>query len=370
MKKKIAIGFLGNLYFDTRTFNLFHSLKNKGHNVKFYGFDWLTLDFKTINTGEISVKKLNKGRFSVFYYLRFTISLFVSLFKTKADIYFASDFYAMPVCVFIAKLKQKKVFYDSREIYTELPALTGRPALKKTFKIIEGFFINKIDEVFTTGEMDSEYIEKLFGIKKINVLRNLPVYKKNYVPVDFIGKYKLPPDSKIILYQGIIVTGRGIDTYYKALLKDNSFVLVILGGGEHKDYYEKKADELKISERVIFAGKISQNELANYTSGAFAGLSVIDNTSINNYYALPNKLFEYIMAELPVIVSDLPQMKKIVERYKVGAVIKDSNADELIEVLNTWKNEEIYNKLKENCKIASGELNWDAEIEKKYRLFE
>ncbi len=369
MKKKIAIGFLGNFYFDTRSFNLFHSLKNKGHNVKLYGFDWFTPDFKTISTGEISLKKLNKGRFSVFFYLRFTISLFVSLVKTKADIYFASDFYTMPVCVFIAKLKQKKVFYDSREIYTELPALTGRPWLKKAFKIIEGFFINKTDEIFTTGEMDSEYIEKLFDTKKTFTLRNLPLYRKKFIPVDFIGGYNLSAGSKIMLYQGIIVTGRGIDTYFKALLKDTSLVLVILGGGEHKDYYEKKADELKIRERVIFAGKISQNELANYTSGAFAGLSVIDNISINNYYALPNKLFEYIMAELPVIVSDLPQMKKVVEQYKVGAVIKDNDADELIEVLNTWKNEEIYKKLKENCKIASGELNWEAEFEKLYFLF-
>lgn len=370
MKKTVAIGFLGNLNFDTRTYNLFHSLKKKGHKVTFTGFDWLTPDFRSIKTDEVSVKKITKGRYSVFYYMKYSASMLVSLLFTKADFYFASDFYTLPFCTITAKLKRKKVFYDSREIYTELPALTGRPKLKKLFKFIEGMFINRTDAIFTTGEMDSIYIEKLFNTKKTYVLRNLPLVRKDFKPVNYIKKYKLKPGSKIILYQGIVVTGRGIDTYLQAVKSDESLVLVILGGGEHLEHYRTETGKLGITERVIFAGKISQNELPDYTSGAFAGLSIIDNTSINNYYALPNKLFEYIMAGLPVIVSDLPQMKKIVELYGTGAVVQSGNADELLRVIDEWKNPEVYVKLKENCESASQELNWETEFEKNYKLFE
>jgi glycosyltransferase involved in cell wall biosynthesis len=127
---------------------------------------------------------------------------------------------------------------------------------------------------------------------------------------------------------------------------------------------------MKINDRVFFVGKISQDKLLNYTAGAFAGLSLIDDISINNHYALPNKLFEYVMSGLPVIASNLPQMKKIVLEYDIGAVIKESNEDELVEVLNKWSNDQsLYKTKKENCIKASATLNWETEFENIYYLF-
>lgn len=370
-KKKVAIGFLGNLYYDTRSFNLFHSLESKGHDVKFIGFDWLTPDFKTIKKKNISIKELSKSKASLFFYLTFFVSQLDSLIKTKANIYFASDFFSLPACFIAAKIRRGKVFYDSREVYTELPFHDNRPFLKKMFKVIEGFLIKRVECVFTTGEMDSSYIEELYKLKKTYLLRNLPLIRTNIAPINFYLKFSLPETAVLILYQGIVVKGRGIDIYFKALQKKENLYLVILGGGEHLDFYKSLSEEMKISQRVIFAGKIPQDEILNYTAGAFTGLSLIDNISMNNYYALPNKLFEYVMSGLPVIVNNLPQMKRVVEDYDVGAVINEMNEDELINGLNEWINDKnIYELKKANCKKASLELNWENEFDKIYYLFE
>lgn len=370
-KNKISIGFLGNINFDTRTYNLFKSLKESGHIVKFNGFDWLTENFETFEDDDIKVEKLVKTKFSLLFYIQFALKLTKRLFKQKSDIYFASDLYSLPFCTIVAKLKRKKVFYDSREVYTEIPALNDKKIVKTLMRIIEGHYIKKCDYIVTTGKMDSLYIENLYKLHSTDVLRNLPLPVNNLTPVNYKDKFENYNGGKIILYQGIIVLGRGIETYFEVLKKYEKSYLVLLGGGEHEEYYKNLSVEMGVDKKVYFAGKVSQKELLNYTAGADVGLSLIDNISTNNFYALPNKLFEYIMAGLPVIVSDMPQMKEIVENYKVGAVIPEGDEEQIIKVLKDWdENPDKYEGLAKNCKPASEELNWNEEFSKIYKNFE
>jgi len=368
MKKKVTIGFLGNINYDTRTFNLLKSLKAKNFDVKFYGFDWLTPEFKTFKNDNIFIEKLFKRKYSIFFYLKFGIKLLSKLFYEKTDIYFAADVYSLPFCVIVAKLKRKKVFYDAREVYTEIPALETKPFVKSLMRIIEGHYIKKADLVLTTGKMDSLYIEKLYGIQRTEVLRNLPLIQKQIKPVNF---EKLFPSENMIklLYQGVVVRGRGLDLSFEALTKNDKLVLIILGAGEDLEYYKILARQMKISDRVYFAGKISQTELLNYTAGADIGLALIDNISKNNLYALPNKLFEYLMANLPVVVTNMPQMKEIVEKYQVGFVIPCGQSTSLLNSINELIEDKKYAEFKENSAKASAILNWENEFSKILKYF-
>ncbi|MCL4550864.1 MAG: glycosyltransferase, partial [Bacteroidetes bacterium] len=125
------------------------------------------------------------------------------------------------------------------------------------------------------------------------------------------------------------------------------------------------AEELKVADRVYFEGTISQKELINYTAGGDIGLSLIENISVSYYHALPNKMFEYIMAGLPVLASDLPQMKKIIETYKVGECIKIENEDIIVTTLNDWTdNPGKLDTYRVNCAKAAEELNWQKEYER------
>lgn len=363
-KKKVLITFLGNIDYDTRCNNLFNSLSDKGYDVEFIGFDWLTENFSTIK-GKKSIYKLSKKPLSLFFYLKFYFILKLKLLTKKYDIIFAEDLYCLPVCVIIGKIQKAKVIYDCRELFGFLAGLKNKKLLQKFWSIIERLFIKKADLILTTGEMDSEFIRKQYNIQNDLVIRNLPLYKKSQSPVNYYSLLGIDKSKKVLLYQGVVLHGRGLKMIFEFLRTSEDFVLVVLGGGEMLDYYKQLSEQMSLQNKVFFIGKIPQDKLIDYTAGAFAGLSLIENVSLSYYYALPNKLFEYIMAEIPVIATNLPQMKKIIDTFKTGFSIDENNLAQLKEILTILKEDEkSYNQIKLNCKKASEELNWDDEITK------
>ncbi len=363
-QKKICIAFLGNALHDSRIVNLTDSLKVDGCSVSVISFDWF-ISSKDFFNDEIKIFKLIKGKYSLFFYLHFALILIRELFRSKSDIYFAEDLYTLPFVTTIAKIKGAKVYYNSRELYAFLGGLRNRPFLQSVVKQIEKYFIKKVDLVLTTGEMDSAFLEKFYGIDNTLVIRNIPLYQTPSAKIDFRKMYGISDDKVILLYQGVLLEGRGVPLIMRAMAKLPQTILIMLGDGEQKSNFQKLADELNISERVIYVGTIGHKELLNYSVGADVGLSLIENISVSYYHALPNKLFEYIMAGLPVLCSDLPQMKKIVETYQVGESINIENEDNIYAVMKLWiENPVLLSTYKINCERAGKELNWQEEYKK------
>lgn len=368
-KKSVTIAFLGNAAHDTRVTNLTKSLNEDNFDVRVISFDWITPNFKT-TIGNTSIFKLDKSRSSISYYLNFLRILFSELLKTNSSIYIAEDIYTLPLVTFIAKLRKAKLYYNSREFYTFLGGLRNRKMLQNTIRWIERFFIKKVDQVLVTGEGDAQFLQEYYGISNTVVIRNLPLERKPENKIDLREKLNVPEIDLILLYQGVILEGRGFKQILDALAEVDNFHLVTLGSGVFQSEYEKFAEELNISNRVHFLGTIDQSELINYTATADIGLALIENISKSYYYALPNKLFEYIMAEVPVLCSNLPQMKKIVEEYKVGEVVDIEKDGELVARLKSLtNNRDNLFEYKQNCKTASTELNWQKEYEKVKFLF-
>ena len=370
-QKKVCIAFLGNALHDSRITNLKNSLKNDNCSVSVISFDWF-ITSQDYRDDEVAVFNLTKGSFSLIFYLQFAFILLYELLKSRADIYFAEDLYTLPFVTVIAKIRHAKIYYNSRELYSCLGGLRNRPRLQALISAIEKVFIKKVDLVITTGEMDSAFLEKLYGIRNTLVIRNIPLLQTATSKVDFRKKYNLPNEMNILLYQGVLLEGRGIVPVLNAMTKIQHVALIILGDGQQKINFQKLAEELKVADRVFFEGTVSQKELINYTAGGDIGLSLIENISVSYYHALPNKMFEYIMAGLPVLASDLPQMKKIIDTYQVGECIKIEDEDIIVTTLNDWINNpgklETY---RVNCAKAAEELNWQKEYERaKTRLLE
>ncbi|MBI5730957.1 MAG: glycosyltransferase [Ignavibacteriales bacterium] len=362
--KKIHISFLGNPHFDSRITNLSNSLRADGCKVSVLGFDWF-ISSEDYFDDETKIFAIKKNKLSLFFYLQFVFILISELIRSNADVYFAEDLYTLPFVTTIAKIKKAKVYYNSREIYAFLGGLRNRPYLQSLVKMIEKFFIKKVDLVLTTGDMDSDFLKKFYGINNTLVVRNIPLYQTPANKIDFRKRYNIAEDNMILLYQGVLLEGRGIPLVMKAMASLDKTVLIILGDGEQKNNFQSLADELKISHRVFFVGTINQQELINYTAGGDIGISLIENISMSYYHALPNKMFEYIMAGLPVLVSELPQMKKIVDTYQVGESIKIENEKNIISVLNRWQsNPEILRSFRNNCAHAANELNWQKEFDR------
>jgi len=367
--KSVTISFLGNANFDTRVTNLTNSLRGNSLKVKVISFDWTTPNFQSIE-GETSIFKLEKKKNSLSYYFRFLSTLFKELLKTNSSIYIAEDIFTLPIVTFIAKFRGAKLYYNSREFYAFLAGLRNKPKTQSILRKLEKFFIKKVDFVLVTGDGDAEFLQDYYGINNTVVIRNLPLNQKATEPKDFHTMLNIPITNTILLYQGVILEGRGFEPLLRAMKAVENCDLVVLGTGVFKSKYEKLAAELGIEKRLHFLGNIDQKELINYTAGAAIGVALIENISKSYYYALPNKLFEYIMANVPVLISDLPQMKKIVDDYNVGRFVDLESDNDLENVLSEMINEkekmEIY---KRNSIEASKELNWQREFEKVKYLF-
>jgi glycosyltransferase involved in cell wall biosynthesis len=360
--KKVLITFLGNIDYDTRCYNLYNTLKVNGYDVSFTGFDWLTKNFKPVQ-GEITIHKLQKGFLSLSFYLKFIWHIKLALFSSRASIFFAEDIYTLPFAVIFGKLKRVMIFYDSRELYGFLAGLNERKFVQSFWKTVEKVFIKHVDHIITTGDMDSDVLNEMYGVTNTVVLKNLPRFYKPAQQTDLRNQLGISNDKKILLYQGVILKGRGIEKIFDILPDMSEFVFVLIGGGEFEDYYKNLAVERKVIDQVLFIGKFNQENLPKLTLSADVGIALIENISKSYYYALPNKLFEYIMAEVPVIVSSLPQMKEIVDKYNVGFAVDPNNKDELITALKNLTSDEIqYKKFKQNCNRASDELNWENEV--------
>jgi len=361
--KSVLIVFLGNIHYDSRVTNFYKTFKDRGFKTRVVGFDWLTENFKP-ERGDVSVYKLKKTS-SLVYYLRFVFILSRRILFTKADFIFAEDIYTLPFAAILGRLKGAKIIYDSREVYGHLAGLSKRKNLQSLLKWIETTFIHSAYKTITTGPLDSLHIENAYGIEKSIVIRNFPLYCRIEYPFDFRKHYNLRVDTKIILYQGVILHGRGLKEIFNVLNEIHNCVLIILGGGEYTEYYKKLSSEKGLDKIVFFFGKIPQHELLNYTAGADIGLSIIENLSLSYYYALPNKMFEYILTGVPVLASNFPQMKDIIDEFKVGLYIDPENSDELKKsLLRLINDNNLRKELSLNCFNAAKELNWEKEIKK------
>jgi glycosyltransferase involved in cell wall biosynthesis len=361
--KSAVISFLGNIDYDSRSRNLFNSFKNKKYEVRFIGFDWLSENFDS-QYGDCTVLKLKKGKFSLFFYLKFSLILTKYLLKTNSSIYFAEDIYTLPFVVFTAKRKSAKIFYDSRELFGHLAGLNKRKMVQSLLRRIEKRYIKKADKVIVTGSMDAAYLKKEHNIDNIVLVRNLPLYLKPRKVFDFRKEFNISISKKILLYQGVILPGRGLSLIFEILKSAPEYVLIVVGGGEYENHYRNLAEEMEIKDKVIFFGKVSQDILIDYTAGADVGLSLIENISLSYFYALPNKLFEYIMAGIPVLSSNLPQMESIIEKYKVGFAVNPYEKNQVEDAIyRLCFNEDLRTEIKNNCVKASQELNWENEVQ-------
>ena len=361
-KKKVLIAFLGNLNYDTRCKNLFDTLSANGFDVEFIGFDWLTPDFVE-SSGKISIYKLKKSFLSISFYLKFIWHLKIKLLTSKASIIFAEDIYTLPFVVIFGKLKRAKIFYDSRELFSHLAGLKDKKIKQLFWKWIEKLFIKKSDYVIATGQMDTEYLKDEFKLNNTLLLRNLPRYYKPSEKTDLHSQLGIDKNKKLLLYQGMLLKGRGIEKIFSVLNQLTDCVFLIAGGGDFEKYYKNLAAEMNVTDQVYFLGKFKQEDLPKLTASVDVGFALIENLSKSYYYALPNKLFEYIMAEVPVIVSDLPQMKQVIEKYDVGFAVDYDDDSQIINVIKRLtEDKNLYESKKQNCHIASQELNWEKEV--------
>jgi Glycosyltransferase len=294
------------------------------------------------------------------FYKTYNIWLFFFLLFRKSDGLISNDLDTLPANFIISKIKSIPLVFDSHELFTEVPELINRPFVKKIWTIIEKLFLPRIKFGFTVCNSIADIYKKKYNVD-FAVIRNLP-FRNNSRTSDsnYFDKSK-----RIIMYQGSLNIGRGIELVMDALKYLDNVHFVIAGEGDISKQLHERAKQPGLEGKIHFLGRIPFNELYKYTVQADLGISLEENLGMNYYYALPNKLFDYIQAQVPVLTSDFPEMSAIVRKYNIGNTTNERDAEKLAVIINQiFEDKAIINTWKENLKTASEELCWENEKDK------
>lgn len=306
-----------------------------------------------VNIKRFSFIKANHKFLRIINYIACCWKILKEALYLKPHIIHAHSLNTLPVSCFIAWRLKVPVIYDAHEYETETVGLNW--FTKKIKLIVEKMFIGYADAVINVGDSIAEEYVKLYGITKPYVLMNCPLYQKIDKHDHFREEFGIPGHHIIFLYQGILVPGRGLPQLLEAFaaMHDIPVNLVIMGYGVLESMVKEYSYRFK---NIHHKSAVLPSEVLAWTSSADIGLATGDNVCWSYYYSLPNKLFEYLMAGLPVLGSNLYEIKKIVEYHELGWVFKENTAEEIEKTVrkivfddlskykaNTQKTVEIYN---------------------------
>lgn len=362
-KNRAIVSVTNDLYTDQRVHKICLFLEEQGYQVLLLGRkrkSSLPLESRLYKTKRMNLF-FDKG---AMFYAEYNLRLFLFLFFKKGNLFVSNDLDTLLAnyCASILKLKTRLV-YDSHEYFTEVPELVNRPKIQRVWEKIEERIFPKLETIYTVNSSISELYKHKYN-KDLFVVRNISMLWK---PETLKSKEELniPLDKKIIILQGAgINIDRGAEEAVEAMKLIENAILLFVGDGDVIPYIKKYVEENNLTNKVIFIGRKPYLEMMNYTFHADLGLTLDKATNINYKNSLPNKVFDYIHTETPIVATPIYEVKRIIEKYNVGKILEDFNSKNLASLINSiLSNELLLKELKANCKIARDFENWEKEKE-------
>ena len=281
------------------------------------------------------------------FYMEYNLRLFFLLMFKPSAVLLSNDLDTLLANFLVSKFKNCPLVYDSHELFPEAPELLNRPFKKGIWERLEALLLPRLKQAYTVCDSIKSYYKSKYGID-MKVVRNVPLLKERSVT---------PKQPKTILYQGNINPGRGLEVAIKSLVFLPDYTLKIVGNGIGLKKLEELAVSEGVSNQLEFVGRIPFEELKNHTHSASLGILFEEPLGLSFEYSLPNKLFDYIHAEIPVLATPLVEVRKIVEQYKVGELLEDRSPEKIAEQIKS------IDAKRSNYQFAKAkeELNWGNE---------
>ncbi len=317
-----------------------------------------------VAAGMIKFKKIRKWFINGAIITRMIVKGYIQ----NADIYHANDLNTLPQAIVCSKLrlKPKPLIYDSHEVQSDRTGYNP-----KTIKRIESFMLKFVDQMIVENHTRAKYNEDIYGFYPKTLYNYSEKYNIEEKPqINLHKKIGINEDEKILLYQGGLQQGRGLELLIEAMDEIEEGHLLFIGGGKLTQTLKEQAEASKQADRIHFLDKVPFQELPSYTREAYLGFQVLQNICFNHYSASSNKLFEYMMAHVPVVSCDFPEIKKVVEETNTGLVVDSHNASEIANAVNQLvKDTSLRNQLSENTKQAKEIYNWNNEKSKLLEVY-
>jgi len=352
--KRVLCTVTNDLNFDQRMIRICTSLQKSGLEVELVG-RYLP-ESNVLNKQPFAQKRL-RCRFhrGPLFYLEYNLRLIRYFIQVRPDVINTIDLDTGFAAWVYRKLTKFRWIFDAHEHFTEVPEVTNRFVIKQIWTLVERMVFGGADRFYTVSHSISELYEKKYK-KKVEVIRNVPFLRSTSV---------VKPQSELsekvtIIYQGALNQGRCVDLYIKAMHHIDA-QLWLVGEGDLGAELRKLVLAEKLSDKVVFKGKVDPEELRQLTQTARMGLNVLENIGLSYYYSLSNKCFDYIQAHLPSISSNFPEYERLNQEHETMLLL-EPNLKEITDGINRLLHDaDLYERLKYNCKPAAETWNWKNE---------
>lgn len=304
------------------------------------------------------------------FYAEFNFRLFLFLLFHRCNCLLSNDLDTLWPNFWISKLKGVKLIYDSHEYFTEVPELVSRPKVQRVWKRIEGRFLPKMSEMITVCQSIADLFYEKYGLK-VHVIRNIPMRAMLPAPAsrEEVG---LDLNKHVLVLQGSgINIQRGSEELVDAMEYLDDCQLVIIGGGDVLPILKEKVEANHWEDRVKFFPRMPYQKMMAITQLADLGFTLDKDTNLNYRFSLPNKLFDYIQADVPVVASHLTEIERIITHYNIGTFIENHEPKTIAETIkNALNDEKTLAEWKNNLIFAAQELCWENEEKALLKIYE
>ncbi len=290
--------------------NIFHGASVESINLCCRSFRWMPQIFR---------------HFLV--YIEMVIKVLLSALHIRPHLIHCHDTPLLPLAVFLARIFRSKLIYDAHEL--ESKKNSQSKFISQMTLFVEKVCWGRLNGFITVSNSIMLWYQTRFPKKESVLILNSPVIKdspsKSNFNWYFHALYGISKDHLVFVYLGLFVPGRGVEKLLQVFSDEKlSSHIVFVGRGPQREIIRKYE---KLNSRIHLHDPVHHDQVVTLVANADYGLCFIENVSLSDYYSLPNKLFEYAFAGLPVLASDFPDMREIIEKYELGAVaLSDVNS--------------------------------------------
>lgn len=289
------------------------------------------------------------------FYLEYQIRLFFYLLFLEFDAIYAVDHDTLWGGFSLGWLRRKVRIYDAHEYFEELPELMGRPLSKKLWALTGRTWVPTAHLCITVNQALAERLGKRYNTEFVSIC-NMPLRNKDAIA------QKTLPSSPIILYQGVLNIGRGLPEMISAMDSLPHCQLWLAGEGDLSDVLRDQATRSTAFNRIKFLGYIKPDDLIEVTSQATVGINLLENKSLNYFYSLANKFFDYIQAGKPQLTMGFPVYKSFMNEFEVGLLINELRPEAIAEAIKVLTDESAYTTYVNNCLKAGQVWHWESQV--------
>jgi glycosyltransferase involved in cell wall biosynthesis len=374
MRPDVLAGCVTDFTTEYRLYRQVCSLQKKGLRVRVTGFRDPARPCRLSHWRGVEVAPVRVGRKNLpgpLFFMLFMLKMFLVALKARPRVLLACDLPVLFPFFLASRFLRARLVYDSREIFTELADVYRRPARKLFWQSLERLAVLGVDRSMTVCESDRTALAGKYPRLEPVVVRNLPLFRPVMDSKALRRRLDIPAGEPVILFQGSLLTSGGVVEIVESAPFLEKGRIVIIGDGPEKGRVMAAMDQVKHTERVHYLPPLPFSDLHEITCSADIGVYAgrADGQNLEN--ALPNKVFEYALAGLPMILSDLPELRALNRAFDVGVLLEEVSGKAVADSINRLLPDgPAMQRHRENALRMGREMCWENEEGKFLALFE